>query len=176
MAEMTWQYVAGFFDGEGCISTEWNRARRGMNFRVQLCQSGREGQDVLEEIKEFMAERRIHSTMCHRSKHGRNRQMHVLVVSSRESILRCLVAVLPHLRIKKVKAQDLWRFLRLYPALPKGYNFRETNARKAKVPLDVLVAEYRSGVSVKDLTTKYGYSEVNAIYNRFRKNGVPLYA
>lgn len=173
---MNWSYIAGFFDGEGCISTEWNRARRGMNFRMQFCQSGQEGQDVLEEIKEFMAKRGIHSTMCHRSKKGRNRQMHVLVVSSRGSILRCLVGVLPHLRVKKTKAQDLWRFLRLYPALPKGYNFRETNGYRAKVPLDVLVAEYRSGVSVKDLAVKYEYSEVNAIYNRFRKHGVPLYA
>jgi hypothetical protein len=83
--------------------------------------------------------------------------------------------MLPYLRVKRVKAQDLWRFLRMYPSL-RSFSARVLNRGRAKVPLDVLVAEYRAGASVEDLVAKHNYCGTQAIYKRFRENGVPLYA
>ncbi|HPA25214.1 MAG TPA: LAGLIDADG family homing endonuclease [bacterium] len=42
---MTWNYVAGFFDGEGSIT------KNGSGFRITIVQTNKE---VLEEIKKFI--------------------------------------------------------------------------------------------------------------------------
>ena len=177
MQPLDWNYVAGFFDGEGCVSTHQNRARRG-NFGtvVSMSQGGELGKELLGKIRGFLDERGMtaHVGIQRHPKSRPNRIMWALRVCGRADVTLFLKTILPHVRMKKLIVQDTLRFLVAYPPVPKGYVFRELNQRKAKVPLNVLVAEYHAGASVKDLTAKYRYSEVNAIYQRFRRSGVSL--
>jgi hypothetical protein len=56
MAGLTPQYLAGFFDGEGTISVQWNR-KKGTDKKyphstVLLSQSGEDGYNLLKEIQD----------------------------------------------------------------------------------------------------------------------------
>lgn len=126
---MTWQYVAGFFDGEGCVTTYANCARPNhFNTRVIFSQSKERGKDLLKEIQLFLSEHRIKSYL-----HGGydKRNMWNLDICDRRGIETFLLTCLPLFRIKKTVAQDTWRFLRLYPTLV-GQHFKELNAERAK--------------------------------------------
>lgn len=61
---MNWDYVAGFFDGEGCIAITKDNSRKFPRFpctvRVTISQKR---PAVLSEIKGFLKENRIPSTM-----------------------------------------------------------------------------------------------------------------
>lgn len=46
---MNWDYIAGFFDGEGCLTVA-NRKRGGIKYQISISQCQKE---VLEEIKNF---------------------------------------------------------------------------------------------------------------------------
>lgn len=171
MKPLDWSYVAGFFDGEGYACVRRTKDN-GLSFQAGMAQGGPEGKSVFDDMMTFFAARGIKADVYRHSR-SVNKQMWALRIVSRDSLCKFLEAVLPYLRIKKVQSQDILRFFRIYPPLKKYY-CRNMNAEKARVPLDVLVAEYQSGTSIRSLTLKYDYRGVATIYQRFRKNGVPL--
>jgi len=137
MAEMNWSYIAGFFDGEGYIGLGRQkhcgegRYSRGA-VRITITQTRDRGRILLEEISEFMSEFGITSNIS--VKDHENIKWACTYKLRMEGFPNCskfISSVFPHLRIKKVEAQDMWRYNRAFPSLVgKGHSHAD-NVRKA---------------------------------------------
>lgn len=124
---MTWQYIAGFFDGEDSLSCVRNKDSNNNCWRVRLHQSSLE---VLERINSFLTTNEIlctiQRTACkgHKQKHGpyrANSDMFALQISTRrKEIVPFLERILPYLIVKRILVQDLLRFLKIYPKLHRS--------------------------------------------------------
>jgi len=108
---LSWEYIAGFFDGEGhvCVIIKSNN--------VGMCQQGDNGKLVLSDIAETCAVAGIHCGVYAANEAKRAVQMYRLSVQGRESCRRFLMKVLPFLRVKRTIAQDALRFFTLYPPI-----------------------------------------------------------
>jgi len=95
---MTWEYIAGFFDGEGTVGM---RSRN--RTRIEMCQSKKQG-DVLYQIQEFLRINGIQSTIVQAE--GANSPILRLQMYHSNNIYKFLVKVCPHLIVKKDKAED----------------------------------------------------------------------
>jgi intein/homing endonuclease len=110
---MSWQYLAGFLDGEGTIvvrdelqaSSDHIRRR----YRVALYQNNSE---VLLEIQEFLAKYKItsHLYVVNR-KDARHNRGHVLEIRGAGLAYRLLLKIEPYLRVKEQEADQAIRFI-----------------------------------------------------------------
>lgn len=110
----SWPYIAGFFDGEGSVFL-----RSGCNYIapiVQIYQGGPSGKALLEAMQSWLAERGIERAVisCPRPS-GHGKVVFVLRFEGRRDVSRFISSALPHLHIKKAAAQDVLRFVRMYP-------------------------------------------------------------
>jgi hypothetical protein len=108
---ISWQYVSGFFDGEGSIyiaqsnyshpnyykGTEKGYVRLNMSIT---------NKEVLETIKEFVGAGYITSPIRKDWK-PQWKVVHQLTIYSRGDIKRILIAMLPYLIVKKAKAEQI---------------------------------------------------------------------
>lgn len=124
--DLSWQYIAGFFDGEGHITFSQNRLQAG------IAQAGKIGYQTLAEIKTFLLSHGITSSL-----HGKiqilDHKPQYTLSFSRRQVVALLEHLMPYLRIKKVKAQDVLRYRKLYPSLstsPLAANYRERDRIK----------------------------------------------
>ena len=114
--DMSWAYVAGFFDGEGTIRAQERTDSRGYPQRVwQLCfyQSSRE---VLDEIQAFLAAEGIESQVYVHIEAGQrtgrygtrnqNYTAYVLRVGRALNVYKTLMQMERHLRVKYEQALD----------------------------------------------------------------------
>lgn len=115
---MSWEYLAGFFDGEGCIYYRLGK----FNLKCHISQKGARGKRLLTEIMEFLAERAVKSSLQLR----KDTDYYILWLCGRENVIRFLSGMLGYLRIKKLEAQDLLRFFRIYPSI-QGKLLAESN-------------------------------------------------
>src|SRR5260221_9626709 len=118
MAPLTWEWIAGFFDGEGCVSTCTNTGRNGTgSISASVSQSAAIGLEVLTDIKEFLGARGIKAYLtC--QKHPKNPRINdnwQLRVMARTSVAPFLRGVIPYLRVKRVIADDTLRYLIAFP-------------------------------------------------------------
>lgn len=112
---LSWQYIAGFFDGEGHVSVVIK------NNNVGLCQSGREGLVVLSDIAETCRASGIKCGVYAANESKRTgKPMYRLSVQGRECCRRFLIRVFPFLRVKRLAAQDALRHFTLYPPIYGG--------------------------------------------------------
>src|SRR5580693_6661318 len=111
MTVLSWQWLAGFFDGEGSINL---KERSGTHWSV--AQAHARGIRVLNEVKEFLAENGIPSALYTRKGDG----CHCLYVSQRELVNQIVAHLMPYLRVKKTEAQDIVRFHKLFPSRTRG--------------------------------------------------------
>lgn len=159
---MNWEYIAGFFDGEGCVSTGPNAQRKGaFNTRICIAQSGNEGKTVLTLMKVFLETHGIQSSICDRGvRRGTNRPMFILRMWSRLSVERFLAAMLPLVSVKRVVVEDTLRFLRLYPSVrgPETTNRNRERSKYGSHVLDVgqLKADRASGMIWTAIASKHG--------------------
>lgn len=119
--KITWAWLAGFFDGEGCLHIKM--AGRGVHW--SLYQAGSRGLAVLCEIQTFLAAHGIKSAIYSRPPRQHAKVTSVLTsnhlyVSRRADVMTILRALLPHLRVKRVEAADAVRFYTLYPEMVAG--------------------------------------------------------
>lgn len=177
---MSWQYIAGFLDGEGCISIcPQSHRPNTTNLQVTINQTGLEGYSVLWEIKQFIAKHGIKSYLRSDRSASRKkpncREMWALSMMSRPHAVPFLRHVLPYLHVKKVKAQDVLRYMAIFPDR-RGYHFRELNAtRKAEgwhrplKPVDeaAVIADRRAGMSIEAIRLKHGVSW-HILYKRLK--------
>ena len=107
---LSWQYIAGFFDGEGCITTS-----TGMSIRVTIAQTGDKGLKILTLIQDYVALRgikaKVNSKRVYSERHSPSWS---LVMSETTSCIAFLQGVIPYLHVKKVLAEDKVRFLTWY--------------------------------------------------------------
>jgi len=125
---MSWEYLAGFFDGEGCISVydyEHKRTFRDRpsqnqpyvmkekTVRISIDQKIRffvfliqKENGVLQEISEFLNEEEIQHSLRNYGKGMQN-----IAFSSRKAVKKFLSKISPYLRVKKEKANFTLDFL-----------------------------------------------------------------
>jgi len=117
---LSWQYIAGFTDGEGCIRINSNH-RYGCSPKIAIAQSGARGLDVLTKIRLWLLEQDIPSNFDIQEPTKLSKlTLYRLTITKRETATKFLEGVLPYLIVKKVEAEDLLRHLKIFPALPKG--------------------------------------------------------
>lgn len=111
---MNWDYIAGFFDGEGYVSLACPRGSGSL--RASMAQSGKVGLKTLQEISEFMYGFGIRSKInCKSEETPEHEAAYSLDINKRDSILLFLHQVAGRLRIKRTIAQDLLRHSVVFP-------------------------------------------------------------
>lgn len=129
---MNWPYIAGFFDGEGNISVPLGHS----TVIVNITQAGSRGRETLEEISQFIGTYGLRSRVSFRVQLENRQPVYMLWTRPLDSI-KFLEKVLPYLRIKRTKAQDVIRFKRLFPSLttsPQGRFYRLEHMAKINAP------------------------------------------
>lgn len=134
---MTWEYLAGFFDGEGNISLQRQkhngegRYSRGSP-RISIVQAEERGRKLLEEIAEFIRPYGIPSVVeMHQAGTDKWKKAYHLRVTGFNGVIQFLGHLFPYLHIKKLEAQDLIRYNCVFPSLKgKGHSHSE-NTRKS---------------------------------------------
>lgn len=91
---MSWEYIAGFFDGEGTIS------RNASGFRISMPQTNEE---VLEKIRDFSGLGNI-CKVTKRKSHWKDSWTYY--ISKQGSVLIFLKGISPHLILKKNLADN----------------------------------------------------------------------
>ena len=104
---MTWQYIAGFFDGEGCLTIrKRSNYKKGFySWELNICQSLKQSK-VLDEIKIFLDREKIKSKIY--SSQSRNLgkcEMRRLIIGRIREIKNFIDKVLPYLIVKKEKCE-----------------------------------------------------------------------
>jgi intein/homing endonuclease len=129
---LTWEYLAGFFDGEGCLNTGSGSSRRSTGFsRIFLAQSGPQGLAVLREIQDFLEQYAIQSSLLTRPKvKAHHEAAHILTIGRRDSLLAFLTAIRGHVRVKKQVVEDTRRFLLIYPSTRRASMLMTARAKR----------------------------------------------
>lgn len=161
MPNMTWEYLAGFFDGEGCITSMKVKKGYKMVGRIQISQSQDRGKILLDEIREFFAQHGITSSICSRAPYGNRVEGHFLYINSQESSMKFMRGVFPYLRIKKLEAQDTMRYLVMYPPPKAGRIVRDDTWS--------MVKDYEEGKSYRDIAHERGMN-YQAVYMRIKSH------
>lgn len=118
---MTWQYIAGFFDGEGTV-----RFTNQGGLAITIAQSRDRGADVLRKMCHFLSTQGIKS----RQYKPYRQNMHTLGLTDRPHVLAFLRGVFPHTEVKRIEVQDHLRFTQLYPRMEPGTLARQTLSRE----------------------------------------------
>jgi hypothetical protein len=119
VGEIGLAYIAGFFDGEGCVRA-YTRPDRftGCHSRIQIAQSGERGRIVLQEISRFLLTHGVISQVhVHKYKNPKYLYGWYLQISRIECVKQFIRLVMPYLLVKKVEAQDTLRFLSMFGAV-----------------------------------------------------------
>ena len=112
----SWQYVAGFFDGEGCA---WWCVGRSV---AQASMSQRLS-EVLYAIKKFLAKHKIKSSIrttnrCYRGRKKGTKPAYSLEIQGWSNVVPFLKGVLPYLEtVKRVVCSDILRAHKIFPQL-----------------------------------------------------------
>jgi hypothetical protein len=111
---MTWAYIGGFFDGEGCVNCrEAPVGGRGVRrqFRLNVYQNTR---DVLDEIARFLSGEGIEARVVGHERPDRVAKGHagsfMLDITGVVNVWKVLHSMYPYLRVKREEAVDvlLW--------------------------------------------------------------------
>ena len=105
--KMTWEYIAGFFDGEGCITLHSNRTNGAKVYKIQISQAN---VLVLERIKDFLLENRIY---CRVYKDGHWYKEHCkrLCINGYNDVLKFLENIKDKCIVKEQKANDAYNIM-----------------------------------------------------------------
>ena len=138
---MDWPYIAGFFDGEGCVSV-------GVNQRPICTMAQTDGPHlILEKIQEFLFVHGIKSSLVSYAPRKNQRPSKTLIITSSNGVEDFLTSVLPHLIVKKEKTEFALTLLSEPNRVKKA---REDAVNKA-------AAEYSQGIlSLQQAEAKYG--------------------
>jgi len=160
---ISWAYLAGFVDGEGSIGVyrrsyetqEGTRFYHRANVRISQCETQAW---VLIEIADFLNSHEITSCFSERKpwkEDGPRQNMFQLSVDDRYMVAKALKAMIPHLVVKKSKAEEVLNWIMENPkrTRPSADNFTKrqvTNMRRM----------YAAGYSQDEIARKYGTYQV----------------
>ena len=98
---MTWEYLGGFFDGEGNILFYRNQNKNCAEYpRIYMSQSFERGRRLFEEIRPFLLEEGIRPNKPVTVQKAIGGPEHRLIITGRKNCVRFLLAIMPYLRIK----------------------------------------------------------------------------
>lgn len=171
--QVTWEWLAGFFDGEGT-------ARIGRSNSIspmwQLVQAGDRGERVIREVASFITQQGVKRyTLYSRAANYPGKDIvsrlecWLLQVFSREDVILIYRGMLPYLRVKKTDVQDILRYCILYPALNRGVAFKQLNKEsglRRRRPVEVLKARRKVARRRYYLKNK---ERIRAYQNRWRR-------
>ena len=152
---MTFEYIAGFFDGEGCVIT--------LGAHRHLVGLAQRTPRVLHTIKAFLADHGIAAQIYEST--DRRRAVHVqtyqLQITNMVSVERFLAAVVPHLIVKRnISARALKR------TRERLTYWTQRNAR-----YDKAIDYYKAGHSAQECGRDCGVN-VNTLLARLKTRGV----
>lgn len=168
---ITWEYLAGFFDGEGTARIPLGSSSS-LSPTWQVVQGGGRGQKLLAEIAEFLTQNGVTKYTLYSRRQNypeagiKSRlEMWTLGIYKRNDVLMVCRRLFPFLHIKKVEVQDIIRYCSLFPALNTGPAWRMLNREgAAKRRLPPGVALERSRASAKKYQAEH-YEKMR-IYRR----------
>jgi hypothetical protein len=187
---MNWAYVAGFFDGEGCLHAVGSGGQGKGRFRITIAQTNEE---VLEEIAEFLQHHGIAAYVLEQSPKRSQREHWKMCwnvwITKQSSVVRFIDHVLPYLRVKKQRAEDYRRTCIMVPQLqgmhPVVYSdghirvVDPTSEQRAvmtpvngyaKVNRAKFIEAMRSGVSIADAARAFGL-DYSTAYDKAKRLG-----
>jgi intein/homing endonuclease len=130
---ISWAYLAGFTDGDGCITTYWSKNRSYLNVRVKWTQKESDSV-VLDAISIFLVENGIKVTERQVSVYqgGHKFPQRELCISNNSDVAAVLRGILPYLVLKADKARETLQGLDEIEDLKKRFGRKyRVNARKA---------------------------------------------
>lgn len=155
--KMTWEYIAGFFDGEGTIAKFNNGI---CHYAIAITQANEE---VLQEIKKFLKFGHVYVI---KKRKVNWKDAWILRISDNRQVLFFLKNVLPFLIVKRDKATKTVLILKDYIDNKKRHGISEENLKKA-------IKFYKSGLGYKLSTKKVGiYSQRESFRDYLQKNNL----
>ncbi len=169
--KMSWEYIAGFFDGEGSISgiTRASNACWGVSISQSNFSGSGVAPPILLEISAFLTLRGINHTVCpnkDKDKKAHHRDNFSLQIFNRAGMSAFIRGTLPFLRVKKQVAEDLVRFLKIYPSLQGHLAGR----RRADISEIEIRADFAAGMTWAAVMAKHkvSASTIQVTLNRER--------
>ena len=163
--KITWEYIAGFFDGEGnicvCNGRHPKRVLGSNVFQASITQSGAQGKLLLQAIGDVLAKHGIRSCICsNRIRSERHAKTWRLSVGGRMAVYNFLLKIYPYLWIKRVKAMDTMRFIRMFPNA-QGKLSGEGAMKVLRMHIDTarVLDELSRKIQWKDIAHNHGISE-----------------
>ena len=153
---MSWEYIAGFFDGEGNVQYFGSKPFPSIN----IAQSKDRGFRVLSLIREFLEMQGIkaqlysYDALRFYGQRGVDRgyaDVHKLHVIGRDAVVKFMENVLPFLHVKQLEVQDCLRYETLYPSLNRDKHWqleRVANMTRGRIE----AARLRRESSITELT------------------------
>jgi len=145
---ISWQYIAGFFDGEGCISTHDKASPNRNNIQAITIVQKVDSNFVLEEIQKFLAKRNIPSHLYNSRSAGNInwKPTHALTISGKKEQLAFLRWIKKYLVVKKDKATQTVNYL-------QSTKYRKKRKTRVSV-LESARQDYKNGLSFREAAGK----------------------
>lgn len=155
---ISWSYLAGFFDGEGCIGL-YHKTPRYTRVLVSVSQAVPREQ-ILNEIQDFLQAEGFQFTLRLSSKakvrRGYQEQdQYTLYCVNRTEALRFLKKIEPFLRVKKVKAKEVIAWLDENPVKQRGARRRPIKKSRVKE----MQRMSTNGISQEEIGRQFGYTQ-----------------
>jgi hypothetical protein len=150
---ISWAYIAGFFDGEGCIGIYPAPTGRSTRVLVEMCQAEPREQ-VLFEIQEFLEAQGISFTHRVTPAKGRCKPVHKIYTVNRAVASEFLKQIEPFLRVKRAKAKELIAWADENPARRGA---RRRPIKKSRVKEMQRMSE--AGISQEKIGRQFGYTQ-----------------
>lgn len=113
---LTWQYVAGIFDGEGYVGVQSGGGA--LTAKISISQSGKQGEALFGHLYPWLRDKGIKVYLSgHVLADPRYQKKWTLETHTRASVTAFLEGVFPYLIVKKTTSQDVLRFFKLFPKL-----------------------------------------------------------
>ena len=119
MRTLNWDYIAGFFDGEGNVNVPCGTSERSLQQpRVTIAQSGERGRVVLVEIAAFLQNKAgISATVRPRSLvKPHHETAWILHIGRRVDVVRFLTEMRGRVFVKKTATEDVLRYMIVFPS------------------------------------------------------------
>jgi hypothetical protein len=115
---VSWEWLGGFFDGEGCIEIKpQNYGRSLMTVRLSIAQYGKNSW-ILNEIKSFLEEYGVTVYLKPKSKGG-------LYVNPINDVKFVLNELLPYLGVKRERAEECLKYIEEMKEAKERYGMHE---------------------------------------------------